>query len=183
MHLTDDQLNEYLDNETTERSPIEAHLASCDECAARYSALKTLFAEIESLPDLALSSNLAARFTPTLNLNPQLPRWLTLTATLQTVLALIAIAFTAPSISRFLAPILQAYPMPSLNTVALDLQINFAMWTETVRSFQLPALPSGILTLPHGFSTLTLSVSVLGIFFIWILGNWWLLRKRPNSLA
>ena len=37
MHLTDDQLNEYLDEATAERVQIEAHLSSCDECAARLS--------------------------------------------------------------------------------------------------------------------------------------------------
>ena len=52
MHLTDVQLNEYLDNETTERTQIESHLSVCDECTARLSALKTLFTEIESLPEI-----------------------------------------------------------------------------------------------------------------------------------
>ena len=41
LTLTDVQLNEYLDNETTnERSQIESHLSSCDECAARLSTLQ-----------------------------------------------------------------------------------------------------------------------------------------------
>ncbi len=53
MHLTDEQLNEYLDNESTdERAQIESHLSSCDECAARLSTLQNLFAELESLPEL-----------------------------------------------------------------------------------------------------------------------------------
>ena len=56
MHLTDDQLNEYLDNETAERAQIELHLDSCDECAARLSTLQDLFAELESLPELALTT-------------------------------------------------------------------------------------------------------------------------------
>jgi anti-sigma factor RsiW len=59
MHLTDEQLNEYLDNETTERAQIETHLASCADCAARLIALQVLFAEIESLPEVELAPTLA----------------------------------------------------------------------------------------------------------------------------
>ncbi len=55
MHLTDDQLNEYLDEATTERAQIEAHLSSCDECAARLSTLQNVFTELDSLPELELT--------------------------------------------------------------------------------------------------------------------------------
>ena len=82
-HLTDEQLNEYLDEATNERPQIESHLSSCDECAARLTTLQTLFTEIESLPELALTKSLAAPFMRTSNLPAQLPRFLTLTVTLQ----------------------------------------------------------------------------------------------------
>jgi len=59
MHLTDEQLNEYLDNEIVDRADIESHLASCGECAARLTALQTLFAELDSLPELELTRDLA----------------------------------------------------------------------------------------------------------------------------
>ena len=70
MHLSEEQLNEYLDEATDERAQIEAHLSSCDECAARLSALQDLFLEIESLPEVELARALAAPFTP----RPSLPR-------------------------------------------------------------------------------------------------------------
>ena len=62
MHLTDQELNEYLDNETVNRAEIEMHLDSCDECAARLSTLQALFADLDSLPEVTLSRDLAARF-------------------------------------------------------------------------------------------------------------------------
>ena len=108
MHLTDDQLNEYLDYETSERVLIETHLAACAECAARLTALQTLFAEIESLPELELTHSVAARFAPTPSLPPQLPRWLTLTATLQAALALVAAILAAPFITK-LMPVIGAF--------------------------------------------------------------------------
>ncbi|HQX01796.1 MAG TPA: hypothetical protein PLQ94_06780, partial [Anaerolineales bacterium] len=83
MHLTDDQLNEYLDEASNERVQIEAHLSSCDECVARLSTLQNLFTELDSLPELELTRDLAARFFPRPSLPAQLPKFLTLTAFLQ----------------------------------------------------------------------------------------------------
>lgn len=190
-HLTEEQLNEYLDNESSERAQIEAHLAECAECAARLTALKTLFAEIESLAELELTHPLreasqwdAARLTlPSKLPAPQVPRSLTLTVTLQAALALIAISFAAPLITRFLAPLWQAYPIPSLRDALVELQMNFVMWIQTIQSFQLPTIPTGIFTLPKEISVATLSIGMIGIFVVWIIGNWWLLRKRPNSFV
>jgi anti-sigma factor RsiW len=113
MHLTDIQLNEYSDNETSpeERAQIESHLLACEDCAARVTALQTLFAKIESLPELALSRDFASPFTRPSNLTvPQFPRWLTLTATLQAACALTALVVAAP----FVTNLLPSIEIPSL---------------------------------------------------------------------
>ena len=183
MHLTDDQLNEYLDNESSERPQIESHLAECAECAARLAALQAFFDEIESLPELELTRPIAALFTRPSSLPAPLPRWLTLTATLQAALAFIAIFFTVPIVSRYLTPVLQAISFPAFSDVLIEIQMYFVMWLQTVQSFQIPAIPTGFFTLPEELSPTTLSISLLGLFLVWLTGNWWLLRKRPNSLA
>ena len=67
-HISDVQLNEYLDNEIPDRAQIELHLKSCEDCTARLTALLRLFDEVESLPELALSRDLAAHFTRALPL-------------------------------------------------------------------------------------------------------------------
>lgn len=171
MHLTDDQLNEYLDNETSEHAQIEAHLYSCDECAARLFALQTLFAEIESLPEIALSSNIADRFNPTPSLPAKLPRWLTLTLTLQTVAALIALVMTAPFISN----LLPAIEIPSLPSLLLQLQRQWITWLDLFSSFQLPTLPQ----LPAlEISSLMLTLMLVGVSLLWVFGNGLLLRKN-----
>ena len=89
MHLTNEQLNEYLDNASTERAFIETHLDSCGECVARLSNLQALFADLDSLPEATLSRDIAARFRPRPSLASQLPRWLTLTASLQAASTLV----------------------------------------------------------------------------------------------
>src|SRR5204862_7958896 len=62
-HLDDVLLNEYLDKalEHSARIDVEAHLAHCPECAARLMELRTLFADLDALPDLRLERDL----TPT----------------------------------------------------------------------------------------------------------------------
>ena len=183
-HVTDEQLNEYLDNESTERAQIEAHISSCDECAARLTALQTLFTEIESLPELELTRPVAVRFTLPSSLPvPQLPAWLTLTTSLQAVAALVAIIFATPIFTRYLAPVLQSVSVPSLNDMLVEIQIYFVVWMQSLQSIQLPTILTEEFVLPKEISPTILSISLLGIFFIWLIGNWWLLRKRPNSLA
>jgi len=171
MHLTDEQLNEYLDNESSERVQIESHLFSCDECAARLTALKTLFAEIESLSELELTHSIAARFTPTPSLPPQLPTWLTLTATLQAAFALITAIIAAP----FIAKLLPVIEMPSLTDIFLQLQVQWTTWLDALSTFQVPALPQ----IPtFGFSSLFITLTLAGVSILWLVGNGLLLRNQ-----
>ena len=173
MHLTDDQLNEYLDNETTERVVIETHLSSCDDCAARLSALQALFVEIESLPELELTHSIAARFNPTPNLIPQLPRWLTLTATLQVAFAVISIILAAP----FAANLLPAIPTPSVADVALRFQLQWITMLGNFSSIQLPTMPQ----LPAvEISSIMLTLTLAGVSLLWLVGNGLLLRRQSK---
>jgi len=183
MHLTDEQLNEYLDNETMERVLIEAHLSSCGECVARLTALQALFDEIESLPELELTHSLAARFTLTSKLLPQLPRWLTLTTILQAVFAVITIIFFAPYVASSIEPYSQLFALPTLTDVWLDLQLGFTAWIQSLGSVSLPELPANVFTLPPEITPGILALSLTGMFVIWVLGNWWLLHRKTNSLA
>lgn len=173
-HVTDVQLNEYLDNETTsdERARIESHVSACEECAARVTALQTLFAEIESLPELELSTPLAAPFTRPSSLpGSQLPRWLKLTATLQAACALIALIVAAPVV-RDLLPSIEA---PSLTTIILQIQSQWTAWLDLLSTVQIPALPQ----LPAlEISSLMLTLTLAGVFLLWLVGNGLLLRQQ-----
>ncbi len=187
MHLTDEQLNEYVDNESAERVQIEAHLSACDECAARLTALQTIFAEIESLPELEWTRPIAARFVstklnasaPTPSLTPQLPRWLTLTATLQAAVALVTLVLAAP----FITNLLPAVQMPSLTNVFLQLQSQWAAWLDLLstlrlgsgQAFQMPTLPQ----LPALEVSSLMLISTLAIVsMLWLVGNGLLLRNQ-----
>lgn len=175
MHLTDQELNEYLDNESANRAEIETHLDSCDECAARLSTFQILFADLDSLPEVALSTNLAARFSPRPNLIPQLPRWLTLTASLQAAAALVALIVAIPFFSIMIPQI----ETPSFTTWLFEIQSLWTSWLDTLSNYQLPInqfpnLPA----YPVELSTLFIALAIVSIF--WIFGNGLLLRNNRS---
>jgi anti-sigma factor RsiW len=169
MHLTDDQLNEYLDEVTTERAYIEAHLSSCDECAARLSTLQNVFTELDSLPELELTRNLAASFTLRPSLPAQLPKFLTLTVSLQAAVALTAIILAVP----FVANLLPVIEMPSLVEISVQVQSQWTAWLDTLATFQFPTMPE----LPI-MEMSSLLITFAGVSVLWILGNGLLLRNQ-----
>ncbi len=60
-HLSDFQLNEYLDNilDPSTCRAAEAHLIDCDECRARLDEIQSVFSTLKSLPDVKLSQDLS----------------------------------------------------------------------------------------------------------------------------
>ena len=175
MHLTNEQLNEYLDNETANHAELETHLDSCDECAARLSDLQTLFADLDSLPEVALSRDLAARFKPRPSLIPQLPRWLTLTATLQAAGALVALIVAIPFFSIMIPQI----ETPSFTTWLFEIQSLWTSWLDALSTFQLPNYQfTNLPTYPVELSTLFIALAIVSIF--WIFGNGLLLRNNRS---
>ena len=170
-HLTDELLNEYLDNELPDRAPVENHLAACADCSARLAALRTLFAELDSLPELELTHSLAARFLPDPVPTPQLPRWLTLTACLQAALALTVIMAAAP----FVTNLLPAIETPSITEILTQLQSLWIAWLDFLSSFRLPAIPQFP---PIEISSLVLSLTLAGVSLLWLVGNGLFLKNQ-----
>ena len=171
MHLTDEQLNEYLDNEIADRAQIELHLSSCDDCGARLTALQLLFVELDSLPEVKLSTDLAARFASPPNLTPQLPRWLTLTASLQVAVALIALLLAAPVVTSLLPQI----ESPSLTEGFIQIQARWISWLDLLSTLEAPTIPQ----LPAlDMSSLALTLTLAGASVLWLVGNGLLLRKQ-----
>ena len=179
MHPTEEQLNEYLDEATTERVQIEAHLSSCDECAARFSTLQSLFTELDSLPELELTRSLAAPFIPRPSLPAQLPKFLTLTASLQAAVALAALIIALPFISALLPQI----ELPSFTKLFFQIQNIWTVWLDQLSTLALsPAegfnLPTfQLINLPT-LEMSSLLFTLAGVSILWILGNGLLLRNQ-----
>ncbi len=179
MHLTDEQLNEYLDDEIHDRVQVEAHLSSCAECAARLTALQALFVEIESLPEVALTRDLTWRAAPLarpLNSPGVLPRWFTLTIGLQAAAALIAIILAAPFAIDFASSFLPVLQTPSLTELFFQAQSLWISWLDTLSQLQLPTVPELPVALePSG---LYFMLTLAGTVMVWLVGNGILLRNQ-----
>lgn len=171
MHLTDEQLNEYIDNETNEREQIELHLNSCNECSLRLSDLQTLFLELDSLPELQLTRDLSTRFTAQRQLIQHPPRWLTLTVFAQATLAIFALIISIPFITTYVPQIDTA----SLMTPLFEIQSLWNSTLDSLSTLQLPALPE--LPIPI-LEMSSLLLILAGIFIVWIFGNGMLLRNQ-----
>ncbi len=171
MHLTDDQLNEYLDEVTTERAVIKSHLDSCDECAARLSTLQNVFTELNSLPELELTRDFAAPFTIRPSLPAQLPKFLTLTAVLQAAVALAALIIAIPFVSALLPQI----EPPSFTNLFFQIQSQWTVWLDQLSTLALPTFQ--LINLPT-FEMSSLLITLAGVSVLWILGNGLLLRNQ-----
>jgi hypothetical protein len=172
MHLTDEQLNEYLDHETDDPAQIELHVSTCEDCFARLQALQELFSEIESLPELELE--FAARFAPGPSRSARLPRSLTLTMIVQAALAFAAIIIAAPLVMQSLSPYIAGFSAPSFADMFLQLQSQWTAWLEALSTLSFPALPQ--IPVPN-LSSLVMMFIVLGVSLLWLIGNGLLLRN------
>lgn len=175
MHLTDEQLNEYLDHESSERFQIDAHLASCADCAARLDVLQSLFDEIESLPDLELAHPVAARLTLPSSRPPTLPRSLTLTVTMQAALAVVTMILAAPFVNRFVSRYWLNLPVLSIGDVIVQVQSQWTLWLDALSQFQLPVIPEIPVV---ELSSLFMMLTVIGVSLLWLIGNGLLLRNQ-----
>ncbi len=182
-HLSDELLNEYLDNALSDRGPIEKHLAECEDCAARSTALQALFAEIESLPEVTLSRDLraalpwsAAAVMRGVRGSSLLPRWLTLTVALQAALALIAIVIAAPFVIEFASSSMPALQTPSLGETFFQLQAQWVTWLDMLSQLQMPRLPE--MPIPFEVSSLYFLLTLAGTSMFWLVGNGLLLRNQ-----
>ena len=171
MHLTDEQLNEYLDHEAADSAGIALHLSTCEDCSARLAALQDLFSEIESLPDVELSRDVV----PGLNLPVELPRSLRLTVTLQAALAAVAILVAAPFLMQFLSPYVSGISGTSFAELLLQLQSQWIVWLDMLSTFQFPAIPEIHVV---ELSSLFMILTVIGVSLLWLVGNGLLLRDQ-----
>jgi hypothetical protein len=174
-HLTEAQLNEYLDNAIKDRTNVELHLSSCAVCTARLMALQTLFAEIEALPEVAPSRNLTAPVIQKVGRPHVPPSWFTLTLGLQVALTGIAAVVVAPYAIQFVSSSLPALQAPSPIGMFLQLQTQWNTWLDMLSQIQMPGLPEP----PRvEVSSLFMMFSIAGISVLWLVGNGLLLRSQ-----
>lgn len=103
MHVSDDLLNEYLDDmlASQDRTAVAAHLAACPACAAQLESLQRLFTSLEALPDQEFHVDLAPAVVAAVR-SRQRPigalRWATVA---QLVVSAALVAALAPALAQW----------------------------------------------------------------------------------
>jgi len=197
-HLDDILLNGYLDEalERSARTDVEAHLAHCPDCSTRLIELRTLFADLESLPDLPLERDLTPavlavarrKARPQPLASPALGLIFALQAVVSIALLGLALPLFAPSFQSFTT--FQFGEQASILFANLLATLS-ASWSALLTSAQnlvseSTSLMQPIQTLPF-ISEAGLMICLSAVFLLWLLGNGLLLRpmrafRVPNKM-
>lgn len=187
-HLSDFQLNEYLDNilDPSARRTTEAHLIGCNECRSRLEELQSVLSTLKSLADVKLSHdisvNIASRLPPRREpaLSPVFA--VQLGAALGALLFItieLAQAVYIPPASTFQSLIPEAgFTIRSFQLSTLYARIRiinyFSLFHNTL--FNLPQLP----TFQFPLSNFQTPVVALLTILLWFVGNAILLHEQSE---
>jgi anti-sigma factor RsiW len=187
VHLDDVLLNEYLDEalERSARTEVEAHLAHCPDCSIRLMKLRTLFSDLESLPDLPLERDLTPAVLAVARRKsrpqPLASPVLGLIFALQAVVSIVLLGLSLP----FFTQLLQSFTSFQFGEQVSILLANLlatlsASWSALLTSAQnlvseSTSLMQPIQTLPF-ISEASLMICLSAVFLLWLLGNGLLLR-------
>ena len=198
-HLSDDALNEYLDQALPPGAMTRAqsHLAACAACTKRLDALRALFADLETLPEVALARDLSPTVVRALNrpsptplrptVEPRHPLY-RLLFPLQALVAVVLLALTWPLVASRAGDL----SVPALSFVSDLLAAVQAAASFTNGAGQLWAeLQSGLTagwSLFQSSTPLAVPVQLLlavaaGTGLLWLVTNLYLLQpQRGGSL-
>jgi anti-sigma factor RsiW len=194
-HLSDEMLNEYLDEALppAAHAAAEAHLAACAACGARLAALRVLFAGLEALPEAALAHDLASVVVQAVRRTPAAAEpvhrpGLPLVIAAQALAAVAALAVAWPHFAPRAAklPNLALPAVGWLNDLLGTLQgaFNALSAPAAVLDRLQGSLPSNWfqqVTAAAGLVPLQALLAVAaGAGLLWLLTNVWLLQHRPG---
>lgn len=176
-HLSDDTLNEYLDETLAPelKAEMDLHLAACELCASRLLELHVLFGELESLPELHLRVDLSAAIRARLVDGAPLPRpvrWLALT---QSIVAIFAAILAWPLIEAFLQLMLLVSPTDIFAGATL-------LWLEATASLRWPEFTFEMPALGLDLTSSSLLIVMAGVFFLWVVVNGLLIIPRSRRI-
>lgn len=178
-HIIEETLNEYLDNALapSARADVDAHIAVCVACAAELASLRSLFAAIESLPEVPLQRDLTFDVLagiPSVRAGvPRSMRWAMLAQTLVVVVSL-ALVWPLLDLSALQMPI--ASPDWSVLARFVD------GWNSWLAAFTLPDFTKSF-SLHLDPPALLLTLTLVSACLLWLVGNGLLLvLPRTASL-
>lgn len=177
-HLTDSQLNEYLDHALTAsvRDEAGAHLRSCAECRARLDEIQFVFTSLAELPEARIAYDLSAAVLSRLPQkqsrvwDPFFPA--------QLGAALGALLWLSTQITKFIPTDFSALHFPQFTIPTLQFPALYSLFSNL---YSLLYSPLPALNLPtFQLSTFQLAITSISVFALWVIGNATLLRNRPE---
>ncbi len=186
-HITDEVLQVYLDGElqAEEQSEIETHLIDCKECVSRLAKWRSLFTEIERLPDLDQVIDFEPVVLAQLSKAHTQPTRGFLFVLAQAALAITLLAYVWQQISSLLPmgqlSSLLSLPIQTLRDMSShlvqglqDVLNQFISWSPSAGNLigRIPQISSG--------NSLLLYLGGLAVM-LWITGNLYLLRVNGQS--
>ncbi|PKN91960.1 MAG: hypothetical protein CVU44_16845 [Chloroflexi bacterium HGW-Chloroflexi-6] len=178
QHLSDETLNEIIDHALApkQRAGVETHLAACPECATRLDELRTLFAELDSLPDLAPDVDFAPAIVTRLGQSAPIPRpvrWLTLA---QSIGAILAGILAWPLVETIIQPL----KLPSLAEILAGATSS---WLQASADLRLPELTFQSPTLGLDLTSTSLTIAIVSVSVLWLAANGLLLIPRSRRTS
>jgi anti-sigma factor RsiW len=199
-HLTEEQLNLYLDGElsTVERAAVEAHLAGCEACRTELTSLRALFTALDALQPEALATDLIPVVLRRVAAERRRVVWRQriswLVPTLQGAAVVLLLVFGWSALATRYGELTQRIPAEVLHAIWTNaLARGGALWAATVARWQMwwaegvadvldlpgvlgqstgywPQLPDLGLTAPQ------VTAVALAAVLMWLVGNAILLR-------
>lgn len=182
-HLTDAQLNEYLDNtlDVSARREADLHLKSCAECRARLDELLVVFTSLAGLSEIHLARDLSS------NILARLPQkqpgvWTPFFAA-QVGAALGVLIWLSTQITKFIPMDFSVLRFPQFTIPTFPLPTSHSLLPSLHSLFSNPYSLFTILHPPFSIptlqlSTLNIALIVVSVSALWVIGNATLLRNR-----
>ena len=188
-HLTEPQLNEYLDQmlDVPTQQKVEAHLSDCEGCRAQIAPLEILFSTLDELPEVPLTRDLKVGVLAGLPKTVEIPTlWQQPAFLAQSLLTVILLTLTMPILNRQFDSLSSFFTFPVIELTSFaeiiaklsplfrwDFRFSFA-FPEI--SFTTPTLPS----IPISLDTNIVLLLIISAGMMWGIGNFSLLRSKPE---
>jgi hypothetical protein len=168
-HLTEAQLNEYLDNllEATALARTQAHLADCADCRERLASLLTVFQTLEALPEELPAHDLTPSILKALPRGSSLPGW-QLAFAIQAGVGLVLLSILFPLLAGYITHMMMGltnqFILPDVK-FPNPFDLRFSVPVFHLPHASIPALP--ILVTPANLSIwLILGIAASLLFVI-----------------
>jgi hypothetical protein len=187
-HLTEEQLNEYLDELLDESAcqAVETHLAKCADCRGQMDGLELVFANLGELPDEQLQHDLTPAVLEKLPQKLQVHVWTRTLAAQVGVVAGTLVWLGMQLIPLIQFPQLEFPKQPTFDALSFLARLLIIQFTVPPLHFpdfnyHLAPIDFWVPTLSFQLSIAHLAVLVFSAFVLWVVGNLILLRRRQGA--